>query len=422
MIHLPSLFRAPQLPLLLLLLLLLSSSPPPPPALLLLPRDQDQYKSQCKIPITSVLLGGLTDDHLSGGLYRFILLNGVVNGEPAPNGELVERRAAAESRVEAFKARSSVIVDHLHNDNASGLHWLEMWGRTGTRVRQGLWRVEHPWDDTPGRDTRLDNLSPEEWAKIQLSLVQYDRYEDRDGTFIERDPSFSGPMVAKLLFAAHVQWDEHHSRLREIRMGIARLKAVLQSLQQDEVAAMSRLHELECHIYCLERLEQCAFFLVRSALNVKPLTTDNYICTLNLNPPTAHQRLPLSAAMLALSISLPFDILHPIVENADRPTVRNLYLTSRQAHHIHKPVKWTLNMKLLPTTSSQGGRQVLPVLSPAMILSLLWLASLIVVSVGISVVNPLDEQLPLIARVGEYYNWSISPVTFSANLDASLPA
>ncbi|THU97753.1 hypothetical protein K435DRAFT_965281 [Dendrothele bispora CBS 962.96] len=57
-----------------------------------------------------------------------------------------------------------------------------------------------------------------------------------------------------------------------------------------------------------------------------------------------------------------------------------------------------------------------------MILSLLWLASLIVVSVGISVVNPLDEQLPLIARVGEYYNWSISPVTFSTNLDASLTA
>ncbi|THU81805.1 hypothetical protein K435DRAFT_808771 [Dendrothele bispora CBS 962.96] len=198
---------------------------------------------------------------------------------------------AAQSRVNLFQSRSSAIVQQLRQDNASGLQWLEMWGRTGSRVVNGVYDL--PWHDTPDRNTRLDNLPPEQWAKIQFSLVQYDRYEERDGTqaIIEREPSFSGPMVAKLLFAAHVQWDERHRKLTEIRMGMARLKEILQSLQQDEIAAMTRLGDLECHIYRLQRLEQ----------------------------------------------SLPFDILLPIGENADRPTCRNLSLTSRQVCSVVRP-------------------------------------------------------------------------------------
>ncbi|THV00645.1 hypothetical protein K435DRAFT_854566 [Dendrothele bispora CBS 962.96] len=163
---------------------------------------------------------------------------------------------AAQSRVNDFKTRTPGIVQHLRRDKASGLGWLEMWASRESRVANCLSNL--PWNDTPGRDTRLDHLPPEEWAKIQLSLVQYDRYQDCDGNMVEREPSFSGPMVAKLLFAAHVQWDEHHRRLAQVRTGIAQLKEMMQSLQEEEIAAMSHLHHLECHIYRLQRLEQCA--------------------------------------------------------------------------------------------------------------------------------------------------------------------
>lgn len=51
---------------------------------------------------------------------------------------------------------------------------------------------------------------------------------------------------------------------------------------------------------------------------------------------------------------------------------------------------------------------------------LILLAAAPAVLAAVTVDNPLDGQLPLIARVGENYTWSFSPLTFSTDLNQSL--